>query len=147
MNFFRGDAVERTLRGHHLLCVHGFRGMGYSTEFVKKMESIVNEIRDPNQDFLIKVVEAFDDACMSCPHRGLELCEASEGSNDHVLSMDGKVLRHLGLIPGEGYLKSELLRLTAEKVEPEHLDYLCQDCSWLSYGVCKEGIAELRQNK
>lgn len=139
--------MEKVLRGHHLLCVHGFRGMGYSPEFVKTMESIVNDIRDPEQDFYIKVVAAFDDACMSCPHRGLEICEAGEGSNEHVLSMDGKIIRHLGLEPGNSYLKSSLVKLTAEKVEPDDLDYLCKNCSWLSYGVCKEGIADLRKNK
>lgn len=138
--------MEKVLRGHHLLCVHGFRGMGYSPEFVKKMESIVKDIRDPEKDFHIKVVAAFDDACMSCPHRGLEICEAGEGSNEHVLSMDGKIIRHLGLEPGSSYLKSYLVNLTAEKVEPDDLDYLCKNCSWLQYGVCKEGIANLRKN-
>ncbi|MGA9227703.1 MAG: DUF1284 domain-containing protein, partial [Mesobacillus sp.] len=118
----------------------------YSPEFVKKMESIVNDIRDSEQDFYIKVVAAFDDACMSCPHRGLEICEAGEGSNEHVLSMDGKIIRHLGLEPGNSYLKSYLVKLTAEKVEPDDLDYLCKNCSWLQYGVCKEGIADLRKN-
>lgn len=139
--------MERTLRGHHLLCVHGFRGMGYSPEFVRKMESIVKDIRDPAQDFYIKVAAAFDDACMSCPHRGIEICEASEGSNVHVLSMDGKIIRHLGLEPGKKYLKSHLVKLTAEKVQPDDLDYLCRGCSWLPYGVCKEGIADLRKKK
>nr|WP_246017779.1 DUF1284 domain-containing protein [Mesobacillus subterraneus] len=139
--------MEKVMRGHHLLCVHGFRGMGYSPEFVRKMESIVEGIRDPDQDFYIKVVAAFDDACMACPHRGREICEASEGSNEHVLSMDGKVIHHLGLVPGESYLKSDLLKMTAEKVKPDDLEYLCKNCSWLSYGVCKEGIAQLRENK
>lgn len=143
----RSDVVEKTLRGHHLLCVHGFRGMGYSPGFVERMKDIVTDIRKPNLDFPIKVVAAFDDACMACPHRGLEVCEASEGSNDHVLSMDGKVIRHLGLAPGSSYLKSELISLTAEKVEPDDLDELCENCSWLPYGVCKEGIAELRKRK
>lgn len=137
--------MEKVLRGHHLLCVHGFRGMGYSPEFVKTMQGIVNDIRDPNQDFYIKVVAAFDDACMSCPHRGLEICEASEGSNEHVLSMDGKIISHLGLQPGKSYLKSYLVNLTAEKVVPDDLDHLCKNCSWLQYGVCKEGIADLRK--
>jgi hypothetical protein len=136
--------MERTLRGHHLLCVHGFTGMGYSPEFVKTMEGIVADIRDPEQDFFIKVVVAFDDACMACPHMGRELCEASEGSNEHVLSMDMRIIYHLGLIPGESYLKSELLKITTAKVEPEHLEFLCKDCSWLPYGVCKEGIAKLK---
>ena len=136
--------MERILRGHHLLCVHGFKGMGYSPEFITRMTEIVNDIRDQEKDFMIRVVAAFDDACMACPHRGKTGCEAAEGSNDHVLSMDEKVIRHLGLEPGKAYKKSELLALTAEKVEPGNLDHLCAGCSWLRYGVCKEGIRAIR---
>ncbi|RSK29246.1 DUF1284 domain-containing protein [Bacillus sp. HMF5848] len=136
--------MEKVLRGHHLLCVHGFSGMGYSPSFIEKMTEIVDDIRNSEIDFDIKVVAAFDDACMSCPHRGLTRCQASEGSQEHVLSMDEKVIRHLGLRPGQTYTKSQLLKLTAKKVEPQHLDYLCDGCSWLSYGVCKEGLDKLR---
>lgn len=136
--------MNKVLRGHHLLCVHGFRGMGYSPNFIKKMGSIVEDVRDDDKDFEIKVVAAFDDACTACPHRGRTACEANEGSNEHVLSMDGKVIKHLGLEEGKGYKKLELLKLTAAKVEPDDLDSLCEGCSWLSYGVCKEGIEVLR---
>nr|WP_173427593.1 DUF1284 domain-containing protein [Mesobacillus campisalis] len=137
--------MDKVLRGHHLLCVHGFRGMGYSPDFIVKMGGIVADIRNPDKEFSIQTVAAFDDACMACPHRGQTKCEANEGSNEHVLSMDGKVIAHLGLSDGETYQKNQLLKLTAEKVKPDHLDFLCEGCSWLSYGVCKEGIAELRK--
>jgi hypothetical protein len=119
--------------------------MGYSPGFIKKMEGIVTDVRDQEKDFLIKVVAAFDDACMSCPHQGKTECEANEGSNEHVLFMDGKVIHHLGLEEGKAYSKSALLQLTAERVAPDDLDFLCENCSWLRYGVCKEGIAELRE--
>lgn len=132
------------LRGHHLLCVHGFRGMGYSPSFVEKMREIVEKIRDEEQDFPIQVVAALDDACMACPHHGETACQAAPDSNDHVLSMDQKVIRHLGIEEGGVYLKSELVRRTAQKVRPDDLDYLCANCSWLPYGVCKEGIANVR---
>ncbi|GGJ76547.1 hypothetical protein GGR02_002866 [Anoxybacillus voinovskiensis] len=133
------------LRGHHLLCVHGFRGMGYSPSFVEKMKEIVRDIREEEKETLIQVVVALDEACFSCPHHGESTCQADTTSNDHVVSMDKKVLTHLGLEENAVYLKSELLRLTAKKVRPDDLDYLCANCSWLSYGVCKEGIAHLRQ--
>ncbi|XJZ29159.1 DUF1284 domain-containing protein [Bacillota bacterium Lsc_1132] len=118
--------------------------MGYSPEFIVKMGEIVKDIREARKDFTIKVVAAFDDACIACPHRGVTECEASEGSNDHVLSMDEKVIRHLGLEAEKSYLKSELMALTAEKVRPSDLDYLCAGCSWLRFGVCKEGISTIR---
>ncbi|QED48592.1 DUF1284 domain-containing protein [Cytobacillus dafuensis] len=136
--------MDKVLRGHHLLCIHGFRGMGYSTKFVEKMYEIVNDVRDGQKDFSIKVVATFDDACFTCPHQGKTECEANEGSNEHVLSMDEKTIRHLGLEKNKSYQKSFLVSLTAQKVVMEDLDYLCKGCSWLSYGVCKEGIVELK---
>ncbi|MEW5323144.1 DUF1284 domain-containing protein [Geobacillus thermoleovorans] len=133
------------LRGHHLLCVHGFRGMGYSLSFVEKMWEIVARIRDENDDFLIEVVAALDEACLACPHHGETACEAGPDSDAHVRSLDGNVIRHLGLEPGNVYWKSELIRRTAERVKPDDLDELCRHCSWLPYGVCKEGIANVRR--
>jgi len=132
------------LRGHHLLCVHGFRGMGYSPAFVEKMRGIVEQIRDKDKDFPIQVVRGFDVTCQACPHKGAEACEANEGSEEHVHRLDRNVIGHLGLQENQSYQKSELVALTREKVAPDDLDVLCAGCSWLSYGVCKEGIAQLR---
>jgi hypothetical protein len=118
--------------------------MGYSPSFVEKMWEVVTNIRDEERDFPIQVVVALDDACMACPHHGETTCQADPNSNEHVTSMDQKVIRHLGIEENGIYLKSELVKLTAQKVRPEHLDYLCSNCSWLPYGVCKEGIANVR---
>ncbi|MBU8880478.1 DUF1284 domain-containing protein [Bacillus sp. FJAT-29790] len=119
--------------------------MGYSPEFVEKMSGVVEKIRNDHDDFPIQVVAALDDTCMTCPHHGITTCEASEESNDHVLSMDRKVIKQLGLQEGETYEKSFLVALTSAKVRPDDLDELCKGCSWLSYGVCKEGIADIRE--
>lgn len=136
--------MSLVLRGHHLLCIHGFQGMGYNPDFVKKMATIVDRIRDEENDFPIKVVTGFDDACQVCPNRGESKCEAS--FNDHVFLMDRKVIAQLGLIEGAVYSKSHLLELTAKEIAPDDLDYLCSNCSWLKYGVCKEGIANLKKS-
>jgi hypothetical protein len=109
------------------------------------MREIVEKIRADHTDFPIRVVASLDDTCCTCPHKGKTTCEASVGSNEHVLTMDFNVIRQLGLIDGAVYNKSYLVQLTAEKVVPDDLDYLCKGCSWLSYGVCKEGIADLRE--
>nr|WP_318502691.1 DUF1284 domain-containing protein [Bacillus sp. T3] len=132
------------LRGHHLLCIQGFRGMGYSEDFVKNMTEIVAEIQDRDNDFPIRVVAGFDNACMSCPNRGDRICEANEGSQKHVITMDLNVIQHLGLIVGKYYQKSTLMDLVAKRVDPDDLDELCKGCSWLQYGVCKQGIIEMK---
>jgi hypothetical protein len=135
----------RVLRGHHVLCVHGFQGMGYSPDFVKKMTEIVEEIRDDHFTFPIQVVNSFDECCHACPHKGEIGCEASIDSDAHVKEIDRRIMEHLGLVAGNHYDKDQLVRLTAEKVKPDDLDVLCEGCSWLPYGVCKEGIARLNE--
>ncbi|MEJ8544661.1 DUF1284 domain-containing protein [Brevibacillus borstelensis] len=135
------------LRGHHLLCVHGFRGMGYSPDFIVKMAGIVERIRDAEQDFPIQVVKGFDETCQVCPHKGTTRCEAAPDSEEHVQKLDQNVFRQLGISAGEVYLKSELVQRTRERVAPDDLAHLCEGCSWFSYGVCQEGIAELRSGK
>lgn len=131
----------RILRGHHLLCVHGFKGMGYSPTFVEKMSEIVEEIRAHNLDFPIKTIVGLDETCTFCPNKREGYCE----SDPFVTNLDKKVISYLGIKADEEYKKSELVSLVARKVDPEDLDFLCEGCSWLPHGVCKEGIANLKK--
>mgnify|MGYP001943059020 CR=1 FL=1 len=140
-----GISMMMVLRAHHLLCAQGFQGMGYSSGFVKEFSKIVEKIRDEEQDFSIQVIAGLDDACQYCPNKGEDKCLADEASNEQVLIMDLRVISHLGLIEGASYPKSYLLRLIAKEISPDDLDYLCRNCSWLKFGVCKEGIARLRE--
>ncbi|PKG24609.1 DUF1284 domain-containing protein [Niallia nealsonii] len=134
------------LRGHHLLCVHGFQGMGYSPIFVNKMEETVASIRDEQVNFPIKVVDELDETCLFCPHSREGICNAPK-ANEFVQELDRKVLTHLQIEKNQLYLKEELVSLVAEKVNPDDLDFLCEGCSWLSYGVCKEGIKTLQEKR
>ena len=137
--------AELLIRGHHLLCIQGFRGLGYSIDFVENMTKIAKDFRNLESDFPVKVISGLDDACTACPNRGVRICEANAGSNKHVIEMDQKVIKHLNLVTWKNYQKSELLKLIAEKIEANDLDYLCKGCSWLQYGLCKEGIIDLKQ--
>ncbi|WP_332849200.1 DUF1284 domain-containing protein [Bacillus xiapuensis] len=119
--------------------------MGYSPAFIEKMQEIVTKMKDEQSDFRIEVVAGFDEACCSCPHKGESICEASEDSQMQVMGFDEKVIQHLGIHKNKTYLKSELIERTAERTEPDDLEYLCDGCSWLSAGVCKDGIRRLKQ--
>lgn len=132
------------LRGHHLLCVHGFQGMGYSKDFIKKMEEVVHFIRDESQDGLIQVEGKSDVLCKECPNLGEVGCQSSYNAEEKIRSMDNRVINYLGLKEGGIYMKSHLVQRTREKVSPEDLERLCYECSWLRYGMCQEGIARLR---
>lgn len=135
------------LRGHHLLCVHGFQGMGYSQDFIKKMEEVVRFIRDEGQDGPIQVEEQSDLLCNVCPNLGEGGCQSSYDAERKIRNMDGRVLDYLGLKKGEIYMKSHIVELTREKVTPEDLERLCYECSWFRYGVCKEGISRLSRKE
>ncbi|MCF6092531.1 DUF1284 domain-containing protein [Microaerobacter geothermalis] len=138
--------MGRTLRGHHLLCIHGFQGAGYSPEFIEKMREVVADIRNHDVDFPIKVIVGLDETCQVCPNADLvqNLCIANEGSQDHVVSMDTRAIQFLDLEPNQTYMKNDLVRRTKERVKPGDLDHLCEGCSWLEYGYCKDGLERLR---
>lgn len=135
------------LRGHHLLCVHGFQGEGYSPDFIEKMTEVVAFIRDVEQDGLIQVKGENDHVCKACPHLGEKGCRSAYNAEEKIQKMDRRVFHHLGIQTGEIYGKNELVRLTREKVIPDDLDHLCEGCSWLRFGMCKEGIAQLRKGR
>ncbi len=135
------------LRGHHLLCVHGFQGMGYSPDFIKKMREVVHFVRDDGQDGPIQVEEQSDLLCRECPNLGVGGCQSSYDAEGKIRSMDSRVLNYLGLKKGEIYSKSHLVQVTKDKVAPEDLERLCYECSWLRYGMCQEGIARLRKKR
>ena len=85
-------------RPHHFLCALGFRGKGYSPEFVKGFQAVVDRLRAPEGDAeLIEVVESTDTICEPCPHRRGNLCE-TEGK---IRSIDAAHARVLGLRGGD----------------------------------------------
>ncbi|MBX6396325.1 MAG: DUF1284 domain-containing protein [Alicyclobacillaceae bacterium] len=133
------------LRAHHLLCVHGFRGMGYSPGFVANLAEIVRRFRE-EPGLRIQVLRNLDAICTACPSNGGDICE-QERRDGHIRAMDDRVIRKLGLKAGEIYDRDELVERTAARVRPDDLDILCRGCEWLSYGVCKEGIAALRLSR
>ena len=54
------------LRWHHLICLLGFRGLGYSREYVANMSKIVGQLRS-SPETLIEIASKPDDMCVPCP--------------------------------------------------------------------------------
>ncbi|OEF99949.1 hypothetical protein BHF71_07060 [Vulcanibacillus modesticaldus] len=136
--------MDITLRGHHLLCIHGFQGMGYNHDFIINMEDIVGKIRDSGNDFDIQVLIGLDNICKACPHQGGSQCIKDDNSDQHVKLLDSRVIQHLQLKENNRYSKFEILKKTKELVKPDDLDFLCEGCSWLPSGICKNGIMNLK---
>ena len=128
------------LRGHHLLCLHGFRGFGYSPEFVSNMTSIRDKLLN-SPELEVEVNTSPDDICSVCPHLAEDRCARKNGSEDRTSGKDAVILERLSLSAGDRLPSGKLFTLAAERFG-QGIDDLCSNCSWFSHGWCAEGIRE-----
>ena len=135
------DLIE--LSAHHALCVHGFRGMGYSEGFVASLAGIVARLRD-EPGVRVRVRVGSDAVCRACPSLAVGGCMRYGQS---VVRQDARVAGVLGVESGEEMEWQALRARVRERVVPADLTDLCGGCPWLQYGVCAEGIADLRDGK
>lgn len=134
---------QRFIRGHHLLCLHGFQGVGYDESFIDGMSGYVRDMKNPNQPLYLKIIIGQDELCKNCPHDGVDKCL----SNDFLVrKIDEEVVKRLHLKPNKLYEKEFLLKKTAKHIHPNDLEIICNGCQWLEMGVCKEGIKKLQTN-
>lgn len=125
------------LRAHHLLCIQAYIGRGYSEEFIKNMDSIVDTLnKDINQQILL--VSDLDYICSRCPSN---LDSIKCVSNKKVRSMDEKVLGYLEIATKE-YTYHFLLERLKEKLNKEVFYDICGECEWYSTNICSNLLTE-----
>jgi hypothetical protein len=120
-----GDFLIK-IRAHHLLCIQGFQGYGYSLGFAEELGRIKERLY--SEDPVIEIVEGMDDICHHCPNRLNELCK--EHLNK-VIEMDRLVLEILG-IP-EGITMRFLAAIDAVDRSFDDkfkVDKVCGGCRW-----------------
>ncbi len=114
------------LRGHHLLCLQGFQGYGYSKDFVLNMTKI-NELRKSKDCTVILTNEA-DDICSACPNLKNNLCE-NENQNETIVKMDNKILSKLNR--EEEYNSIDLFNEVYQKFNSlNSVQSICDECKW-----------------
>ncbi|WP_138753862.1 DUF1284 domain-containing protein [Paenibacillus sinopodophylli] len=124
------------LRGHHLLCLLGYRGMGYSDDFCTNMTFIYETLRTKPQTE-VEIIIGPDDVCKAYPPDKAYHCEGS------VYGLDEAVLVKLGLEEGIRESWHSLCSRVAESMIPADIQILCTTCPWEKYGVCAEGVGLL----
>ena len=82
------------LRGHHLICLHFFRGEGYNPEFVENLKKILNRVEDGEE---IEVCQGADDVCKMCPYLMRKMCLYEEDAESEIREMYRMALRLLRL--------------------------------------------------
>jgi hypothetical protein len=127
------------------LCLQGFRGEGYSADFVANM-AVVHQALTTDPDRRIEVIASPDAVCGTCPHKQLSDCTLNgERSEEEMVEQDREVIRRLGLTAGDRLRWGDLLELIRNSVSGKDLPSICSSCRWLPLGYCWEGINRLRE--
>lgn len=135
-------AYPLKLRAHHLLCLLGFRGLGYSPAFVEKMGQVLGELqRAP--DAPITVVTECDIICSSCLHNLDGRCFKSPDADSRIKAKDKAILKTLGFRDNMQTTARDAWERVKERVTPEDLAKLCSRCQWLELSYCREGLVNL----
>lgn len=131
------------LRAHHLLCILGFRGLGYDEKFVKGMERVIQRIKGKS-GLEIKLIEECDDICAACPFNIDGRCENKVvGGEERVRERDSQVAERLALKTGNALTIKKILASVKEKIKPGDLLVICKDCPWLKMEYCEEGLRNI----
>lgn len=116
------------LRGHHLLCLQGFQGYGYSEDFVLNMTRI-NELRKTN-GCIISLTKEADDICSACPNLKNNLCE-NKKQNEIIVKMDEEVISQLN--SDNEYNSIDLFDEVSSKFNSlKSVENVCNGCKWVN---------------
>ena len=117
------------IRAHHLLCIQGFQGYGYSEEFTKNLSKIIRSLKSfSNQK--IEIITECDIICSYCPYNIDEICHKDKESYEKIKEMDAKVLEKLEIPDKSTFKANEIFSITNKRLTGFDLEEICGDCSW-----------------
>ncbi len=135
-------AAPIPLRPHHLVCLVGFRGHGYSDSFTANMAALAARLRGPGGETTPLVIRPMADAiCLPCPRRRGSGCRDA----GRIAALDRRHGERLGLETGARLSWGAALARIRRKVHPDDLATLCAGCRWLPLGFCSDALETLRK--
>ena len=132
------------IRTHHLLCLLGFRGLGYDQAFIDTMTKVAEAITVKGAQ--LRIIGSCDTICSACPYRKDNDCGKRKDSTQSVNNQDKEVADKLGIEIGMELGWPEVKTLIRQNINPEDLVNLCRDCEWLNFGYCVDGLKQLSIN-
>jgi len=135
----------KIIRGHHLICQLGFKGKGYSREFVDNMSKVLNDLRK-DRLALVMIVDKPDNICKYCPNLFQDQCFSDDkmSSEKRIKKMDQFVIKTLQININTPYYWQDIQNKIAENFTLHHMDILCKNCQWYKLQFCKEGLRNLK---
>ncbi|MDI3281646.1 MAG: DUF1284 domain-containing protein, partial [Bacillota bacterium] len=119
------------LRGHHLVCLHFYRGEGYSPDFVARLGEVVQRAGAGEE---VEVVAGADDVCRACPYLADEQCAHRPGAEAGIQALDRTARSFLGVSPGDRVRWGEI-KARVEAAPEEWFAAFCAGCGWR--GLCE----------
>ena len=113
------------IRPHHLLCIRGFKGKGYSEDFVDNMRQVITELYT-NPTCSVEITDGTDDICRACPK-----CSADGRCEDEeiVRRYDRNTVSVFNLREtNAGFC--DIMEQIGRRLDQEHFDRVCADCRW-----------------
>ncbi|WP_407410541.1 DUF1284 domain-containing protein [Methanobrevibacter sp.] len=118
--------MKLVLRGHHLLCLKGFQGYGYSEEFTHNMTEI-NKLRK-SENTTVTLTNTPDDICKACPKLNDNMCQDRK-HNSIIVGMDNEVLKKFDT--SKEYNAPELFdKIDSIFNSRESVREICFECMW-----------------
>ena len=114
------------LRGHHLICLHFFRGEGYNYEFVANLKEILERAWSGEK---IEICSGADDVCKKCPHLKGKMCHFDGDADNEIRKMDRIAIKLLRLSAQGKFNWSEIRDKIPEIIE-EWTGLYCKTCGW-----------------
>ncbi len=115
------------LRPHHGLCIQHYEGKGYSAEFTRHMNALIDHL-NKNPKTMLKLQCHTDILCGHCPHNDNEVCESAQ----KVARIDHAVLETCGCKEGDLLSTDDYFSLVREKIIDKRLEaHICKNCQWL----------------
>jgi TolA-binding protein len=131
------EAVQ--LRIHHLMCVHGFKGKGYSPTFVSNFWKVIDRLG--NDKATVELVAGTEDEiCKPCPNNLGTTCT----EETRIQKLDQAYAKTLSVKSGDTMTWTAAKTRIAEKVSDDAFESNCEPCAWKRLGYCKEALAKLR---
>jgi hypothetical protein len=114
------------LRGHHLICLHFFKGEGYNPEFVANLREILKRVEAGEE---VKVYPGPDDVCKMCPYLKGKICFYDEDAEAGIREMDRKAIRLLGLKTKESVKWMDIRKKVPDILHIWAREH-CRECDW-----------------
>jgi hypothetical protein len=120
------------LRGHHLICLHFFKGEGYNPEFIKNLREILKKVEAGEE---LEVCSGADNVCKMCPYLKGKVCLYDKDAEAEIRAMDKRAMGLLRLKTMDRVKWQEIRKRILEIFHVWSEEY-CKECDWRK--VCEK---------